>query len=370
MNCKINILKALDKTIGWLAVQLAPPAAASTGPPPQSFLIIRPGGIGDAVLLLPMILALRNAFPESCVTVLAEKRNAGVFDLVDGISKVYVYDRPSDLCAMLSHNYDVVIDTEQWHRLSAVVGRIIRSQMYIGFSTNSRKRLFSHPVKYHLDEHETQSFIRLMGPFLDREHAEVRVPFLAPLPESLGKVEGLLRPLSGARFAAIFPGASIPEKRWGAANFHAVAAGLHLRGYSVVIVGGKTEYALGEAIINDVTGLNLTGKATLSEVAAVIAQSCLLISGDSGILHIGAALGLPTVSLFGPSNPWKWGPVGNCSAILRRELPCSPCSLFGYTPSCRYGVKCMTEITVADVLAAVDEVTRGEKSENEKKVLT
>jgi len=79
----------------------------------------------------------------------------------------------------------------------------------------------------------------------------------------------------------------------------------------------------------------------------------LLITGDSGVLHIAVGVGTRTVSLFGPGIEKKWAPSGDCHMVLNKGLSCSPCTRFGYTPTCRIGARCLAEITVGEVEDAV-----------------
>ena len=129
-------------------------------------------------------------------------------------------------------------------------------------------------------------------------------------------------------------------------------------GVSVVVVGGTEDSAEGEMIVAGVSGLNLAGKTTLVETAAVIAGSAVLISGDSGVLHIAVGLGVPTVSLFGPGIAKKWAPEGDRHVVLNRHLACSPCTRFGYTPKCPIQAQCMTGISVDEVVAAAGKLLK------------
>jgi ADP-heptose:LPS heptosyltransferase len=118
-------------------------------------------------------------------------------------------------------------------------------------------------------------------------------------------------------------------------------------------VGGPGDAGEGDEIIRGLAGLNLAGRTTLAETAAVIARASVLLSGDSGILHIGVGLDIPTVSLFGPGIATKWAPQGVRHIVIDRGVSCSPCTRFGYTPGCPSGVHCMSEITPDDVFSAV-----------------
>jgi len=315
-------------------------------------LFIRPGGIGDAVLLIPTIRALRQALPDVVIEVLVEQRNAGVFALCSGVERVWCYDRPGELLAVLCRRYDVVIDSEQWHRLSAVVARLIRSERKIGFASNERTRLFSHPVDYTQDCYEVESFSRLLMPLRDVEGI-TDAPFLTVSDAPRRRATELLVSLQQQPFVAISAGASILERRWGGQNFRAVVSALASEGIPSVVVGGMGEAAAGAEIISELGGLNLAGMTSLVESAAVIERSAVLVSSDSGLLHIGVGLGVSTISLFGSGIEKKWAPRGMEHVVLNKNICCSPCTRFGYTPACPVGAVCLQEISVEEVLSAV-----------------
>ncbi len=349
----IPLIKAVDGCIGRLLTRLLPmPLWRALNTHPLSALLIRPGGIGDAVLLAPLINIIKNLYPAIQITILAERRNAGLFDLIPSVDKVYCYDRPAEFMRAVRGSYDLVIDTEQWHRLSAVVARLIRAPMKIGFGTNERRRMFTHSVSYSHDDYEAVSFIRLLEPLSDScTVSDNPAPFLTVPSDAALAAEELLKPLGGAPFVVLFSGASIPEKRWGVEGFKAIASFLKDHGYGVVVVGALADLADGDRITAE-GGLNLAGQTSLAETAGVIARSELLVSGDSGLLHIAVGLGIPTVSLFGPGRALKWAPRGENHFVLNRQLDCSPCTTFGTTPHCPSKARCMQAITVTEVAQA------------------
>lgn len=97
--------------------------------------------------------------------------------------------------------------------------------------------------------------------------------------------------------------------------------------------------------------MSLAGELTLAQTAAVIRDASLFVGGDSGLAHVAAALGTPTVVFFGPSDSRKWGARGDKHRIVRRDLACAPCCIFGYHKLCR-SVACLQQITADDVFAA------------------
>jgi len=353
-----RLLKFVDATIGKAAANSIIFVARGKGDAypnsarrAESILFIRPGGIGDAVLLTPSIILLKKVFPHASIDILAEKRNSGVFAFCPDVSAVYHYESPTELLKAIRRSYDVVIDSEQWHRLSAVVARMTGAPMSIGFATNERKKLFTHPVTYSHDDYEMDSFMNLIEPLINNVTREHRMPFLTISLEMTDTVKPLLEPLLKSKMIALFPGGSIQERQWGSERFHQTAKLLSDKGYGIVVVGGNDDVRAGKEIVSGLSNaLNLCGKLSLPETAAVLKESALLIAGDSGIMHIGYGLGIKIVALFGPGRELKWAPRSPQVAVINKNLSCSPCTKFGYTPKCPIYAECMKRITVEEVV--------------------
>ena len=355
---KIRFLKLVDKIAGGFVAACLPAAHFGAATVPNRILLIRPGGIGDAVLLAPALEALKEKFSKAKITVLAEKRNAGVFPLIPCVDQVLRYDVAAEFVAAFRLNPDIAIDTEQYHRLSAVVARLTGAATLIGFATNERARLFHHAIPYSHDYFEAVSFSHLLASFGIRQPASIDAPFLSVPATAQARASQLLIPLAGHPFIALFPGASISERRWGAERFSAVAARLTQQDYKIIVVGGKEDAATGATIIQAAGGLNLAGCTTLTETAAILDQASLLISGDSGVLHLGVGLGIPTVSLFGPGIAKKWAPRGPQHVVLNKQLSCSPCTQFGYTNRCPHQAACLQQISPESVIEAAFSLLR------------
>lgn len=346
------MLKFLDALLGRLAVSLVRPPRKVAITNYKSILIIRPGGIGDAVHLASVMALFREYFPNTAVDVLAEKRNHAVFNLYENVRTVFCYDNPTELWRALQVCYDVVIDTEQWHRLSAVVARAVSAPVSIGFASNERRRVFTHAIPYRHDEYESDSFIKLLEPLGITNSLHVGDLIRFP-PGVAEKVEAFFEGYESADFVVIAPGASIAARQWGTERYRELAALLAQKGRVIAVVGGMADTRAAEEIVQGCAGISLAGKTSLEETAAIISRCSLFISGDSGILHLAVGLGVPTVSLFGPGIQEKWGPRGDNHIVINKNLPCSPCTKFGYTPKCPHDARCMQEITVEEVEAAV-----------------
>lgn len=352
---KIKLLKYIDQFFGRLLVFILPAPIKKEIDHLQTVLLIRPGGIGDAVLLIPTIISLRSAFPTLQIDILAEKRNSQIFKLCPDVASVYCYDKLADFRRVLTSRYDLVIDTEQWHRLSAVVARLIRSRRKIGFGTNERAKMFNDAVAYAHSDYEASSFFKLLQPLQTKSSCDIIPPFLN-IPDTVRSATEILDSHSG-RYVVLFPGASIAERRWGKDKFAALAKQFIEKKMTVVIVGGQEDCAAGDTIAFLVPEvINLVGKTSLLETVSVLKDATLLVSGDSGVLHIGVGLGVPTVSLFGPGISEKWAPQGELHRVVNLQLSCSPCTRFGTTPACPIGAKCIRDISVDQVFSAAKEL--------------
>ena len=322
----------------------------------QRVLFIRPGGIGDAVLLIPAIKSLKSKYPQATIEVLAEKRNGSAFDLCPDVAQVFLYDNWRDWKKLFTRRYDVIIDTEQWHYLSAIIARLLRSTIRCGFATNERKKLFTHTANYSHDTYEVDSFFALLNAL----GIEGEIPSVAKVIKISTELENrsreLLPYLDTTPYVVVFAGASIKERRWSVTAFCEVAQRCHELDYSVVVVGGSDDIAAGKQIASslpDGKAVNLAGKTSLAETAAILKGAKLLVSGDSGVLHLAAGVDCPTVALFGPGIIKKWAPKGDNHRVVSLNLPCAPCTKFGTTPECAEGGRCIKDITVDMVWDAV-----------------
>ena len=357
MSARTGLLKALDSALGpalctaFSRSQGTPETRTLRDFPGGRVLVVRPGGIGDAILLLPALRALREAAPGSVVDVLCESRNAPVFELSGIADRVLRADAAplSTLRALRRGHYAAVLDTEQFHHFSAVLAARTRAPLRVGFNVApSRLGLYTHTVPYDLQGPEAAQFGRILA-------AALGVPSVSLLPRA-GSIpaERLPLPPDGLpeRFVALHPGGSVPCKRWGADRYAALAAALRDRaGLPCVLVGAKEDCAVAATVASASGALDLCGRLDLASTAAVLARAGLLVGPDSGIAHLAVAVGARVVVLFGPSDPLKWGPPPDRGLALRETLPCSPCSMFGYTKPCRANA-CMAALTVDRVLVA------------------
>jgi len=327
---------------------------------PRRILVIRPGGMGDMILLLPALKQLQEKFPEAELDIICEKRNIGVLHLAGFGRNAMAYD--AGIFGLLRRlrrlSYDMAIDTEQFHHFSAVIALLSRAPVRIGFKINpNRNPLYTHLVNYAVDGYEGRQFAKLLEP--------------AGITNPVFKLEGIIQPSAlklpepaqkkldalgkKGKVVAIHPGSTTIFKQWDIANFTALVRTLiSEHACTVALIGSHADISRANHILKRTKDLqesiaSFTGSLSLEETAAMIRLSGLFVGGDSGLAHLAVAQGTPTVAIFGPTDPEKWGLIDARHKIARKAVSCSPCFIFGYHKPCN-SIDCMAEIKVEDVL--------------------
>ena len=365
MNRSIVYIKKIDYLLGPLLLKIA--AALKKRKIPEksssklnsdsirSILIVRPGGIGDAALLLPSIKILKKLNPSITIDVLCEKRNQGIFYNSPFVSRLLDYREIKAIAALFKTRYDLIVDTEQSHFLTSVLISLMKSGLKVGFDTVGRGSTYQIAVPYSHEEYEVTSFFNLFSSAISDwpTSFEWDFPYVFPNDKERRKVAELV---SGYKnLVCLFPGASISQRRWPSTKWAQVASFLHKNGFQPLLIGAGAE----DHICRDISRkakhctLNLCGFLSLTETAALFEKSKLLISTDSGILHLAVICNTPTVSLFGPGIAAKWAPRGNVHVVINKSFTCSPCTKFGETPPCPINARCIKQIEVAEVEKAV-----------------
>jgi heptosyltransferase-2 len=165
------------------------------------------------------------------------------------------------------------------------------------------------------------------------------------------------RGLAGARLAALAPGAAHATKRWPIAYWSALAGRLRAAGYRPLVVGGPEDRGLAQQLVAGGEGaaVSAAGECSLQETGALLEQARVVVSGDTGVMHMATGVGTPVVALFGPTvSQFGFFPYSARALVLERTLECRPCSATG-TAACPLGHhRCLAEISPVEVAAAVE----------------
>ena len=360
-SLKIKIIKLIDYSVGSLIAFLVPAKKTFSLAPNDSLkrvLIIRPGGMGDAIFLIPLLRSVKKRYPSLIIDILCEQRNRQAFvSQPDTHDHLYCYDELKSFSTVLKNKYGLVIDTEQWHYLSALIAYFLTlpSGQTIGFATRAlRAKLFHQPTAYRIDAYELENFTKLFRSLLMNQDSVKDINNSFRIKENL--LEWALQKIP-SQSVSLFVGASIPERRLTLAQSLELIRFILGRNFSVILLGGNDVLATGKELkekISDPRLLNFVGKISLEQSAALIKTSKLFIGTDSGLMHLACAVGTPTIAIFGPGNLNKWSPQGTQHTVITENAPCSPCTHYGYTlPTCNGSYFCMRDIKIKYIVEKI-----------------
>jgi lipopolysaccharide heptosyltransferase I len=320
-------------------------------------LIVRLGALGDIVHAIPAVAALRRAWPEARLDWVVDAKHRAVVDLVAGVDRVVAIDGRSvrgwtrAVRELRTVRYDVAIDLQGLLK-SAVLARASGAARVIGFSIwhlrEKTARPFYSAVGETGDAHVIRRNLRLLET-VGVHDAAIAFPLKPIASPALDALRARIGPAS--RFALINPGAAWPNKRWPADRFGEVAAFLREAcGLVPVVLWGPGEDALAGEVMAAASGAAvLAPPTTVADVIALAREATVVVSGDTGPLHLAVAAGAPIVSVFGPTDPARNGPIAPDDIALSRYDACG-CQ---YDRRCHQQVWCLSGLPGAEVCAAV-----------------
>jgi heptosyltransferase-2 len=308
--------------------------------------------------------AVREHLPESRITLLARPWVAGLFTSAPFIDEVWKEAKPAGLAGwmrisreMRARQFDLglLFPNSFESALMMFLGGV---QQRIGYATDGRQWMLTnsisprndmrHQVEYYLD------LARLLNANASRPSIEIQAtPAERESARVLLRAEGVAE---NRRFLVLNPGAAYGSaKRWHEDRFASAAETLAQNlGLEVVLIGSQSERGVAEQIASRIKGkcAVLSGKTSLETLIGVLAESSLMLTNDSGPMHIAAALGVPTVAVFGSTDERVTGPCGPRTRIVKKPVECSPCLL----RECPIDHRCMNGVTVEDVRRAAMEL--------------
>jgi heptosyltransferase-1 len=334
-------------------------------------LIVRLSALGDIVHALPVLERLRQAFPGAAIDWLVEENYAATLALATGLSRRIVVRAGADSAAgdtvsfargagylraasfLRAQRYDLALDLQGLLK-SAVWARASAARRVIGFDREHLREPFAasfysettvpdgsgHVIRKNL------SILRALQ--IDPGPVELHVE-----PHGSHEVIKAIQVAGGADgYIVINPGAAWPNKCWPPDRFAALAKALRDRtGLHSLVTWGPKERALADAVSRGSAGAAAPAPPTsIADLAALMRSSALVISGDTGPLHIGAAVGAPIVGLFGPTRPERNGPWEPRDEVLSRADTC----VCHHKRTCLRGAPCINEIAVDEVVAAAE----------------
>ncbi|MBN1688202.1 MAG: lipopolysaccharide heptosyltransferase II [Candidatus Omnitrophica bacterium] len=337
---------------------------------PPRILITRTDRIGDLVLSTPVFQVLREKYPGAWLSCLTFLENQEIVKGNPFLDEIILYDKKGSekgfwgnlrfAHGIARRKFDVVIHLHATNRMHWV-GWLAKIPVRIGWDRKCpwainhayqdvKKKGLQHEVEYNFD----------LLQFLGVEKPESLKTFFPVQERSRRSLENLLRnhQVSLDRGLVILsPGASCPSKRWPARRFGELINGIRQKQeVTFIAIGTSEDQSLVRQIqqVADQPVLDLSGRLNLGMLGALFEKTALLISNDSGPVHIASALAVPVVSIFGRNDPGlsptRWRPLGENSKVIWKDVGCEKC----LAHRCEINFLCMDAVSVAEVLKAAE----------------
>lgn len=396
VGCADLLLKPLGDIGGW---RRTVPAGA-----PRRVLLFRLERIGDLLMTLDALVAVRRHLPAAELHLVVGSWNAELARLIPAIDRVETLDvpwlsrerAPTTLGALTAQaarwrrqGFDLAVNFEPDIRSNLLVAASGAARR-VGFGSKGGGPLLTHPQPYDPSSHVAANALRLVERALpSASHRADEIGQAAESPHAFGNAapSSALRIPEHARARAarllaardgagpligLNPAAGRAVKEWPAARFAAAASRLSEQMEATfVLLGSAAERPHAEVVTRALPAgsraIDLVGKAPLVDLAAILERMALLITGDTGPMHLAAAVGTPVLAIFGPSDPRRYAPRHTRSTVVHADLWCRPCNRFrrpparccGTTPDCLTGVSVEAVVEAARRLLAPLDATGG-----------
>ena len=334
----------------------------------QKILVRGTNWLGDAVMTIPALLRLRASFPEAHITLLAPPRAAEVFTGFAQVDEIVTYRRKEDgarafvnaLRHLRRERFDVAILFQNAFE-AALLAFLGGAKVRIGFDTQGRGALLTHKLQHgdeHRNRHQTNDYLDLVaeaecvvwGSELTAERRAI--PSLIANATQRQAATKFIPSPNAAKLIALNVGATNSRaKCWPEDRFAALADQMASRlNARFVLIGAGSERDNAERVIAQMqhkqATTNLAGKTNIAELIGLLSHCDLLVTNDTGPAHVGAALGIPTLTIFGPTNEFETAPLGTRAELLRADgIECARCM----HRECPIDHRCMTRISVEAV---------------------
>ncbi|MFA6970419.1 MAG: lipopolysaccharide heptosyltransferase II [Gallionella sp.] len=335
----------------------------------QKILVIGPSWVGDCMLMQPMLMRLKQRYPDCLIDVLAPSWTAALLRALPEVNEAIVNPFPhGELNIKGRFKLGVELRAAQYDQAivlpnslkSALVPFFARIPLRTGFVGEMRYGLLNDARK--LDKTVLPLMVERFAQLAEARDGHIPRPLADPkLTVSTAQRDATLAKLGlklDQPVAVFCPGAEYgPAKRWPVAYFAETAQRLHERGYAVWLIGSAKDREVAEKIValgNPLTR-NLCGSTDLNDAIALLSCAQLVISNDSGLMHLSAALDRPMLALFGSSSPQFTPPLSKQATVLKLDIKCSPC----FKRVCPLGhFNCMNHLTPDLVWEKIQQVIK------------
>ncbi len=334
----------------------------------RRILIFRSGAIGDVLMTTPLVRAIRKKFPDAQIhyctgnwskEVLQGNKNIdGIITFDESIIFKRKFRELLNLAKNLRKNkYDLAFILDISY-LAGMFSLLFCVKERVGFSRNNEGFMHRTKVKYDSEKHDIEYYLDMAKAVGADDNDKKMEIFISEKEKVFAAKFVVNHHLDNKRIVGISPGGAenpgqvLPLKRWPWQKYAELGDMLLEKDFAVVFFGGTNDKETIKKVMSQMKqGAVDASGISLKESAALVKHCARFVCNDSGPMHIAAAMGVPTIAIFGPTNPKKLAPLGKGHIVLQKELPCVPCYKDGKFKKCQTH-QCMEEISAKEVLLA------------------
>lgn len=355
-----QLMKKIDRYIGCPLLYLLGTVRQKSvwqkaGEEPK-ILLLKTAAMGDTILMDAVIKEIKAWRPKSKITFVCSGSNLGMVKALEHIDSIINFDMKRPLSSLKvvrsSGNYDLVLDFAPWARINGVITWSAKAGYTVGFKRKHMHRHYIYDCSVeHLDTvHELENYRNILR--------AARIPVQGFVPRF--QIDRRKRYIEDnyAVFHLYPAGSSVPLRQWDNKKWLALGKQIFEKyGFKIYLSGGKKDAGAAEALVQQmhkmgIDAASMAGKYNLKEMESVLAQAKLLVTVNTGIMHMGAAVGVPLVALHGATSVTRWGPLSENARNVWAHEPCQPCISLGFESKCKKPV-CMQHISVGMIMQQI-----------------
>lgn len=319
-------------------------------------ILLKTAGIGDTILVDAAVHEVKTAYPGCDITLVCSKSNLAMVKVLTDVDHIYNFNMSRTLESLaelrnLGH-FDLLLDFAPWARINAVMSCAIHADFKVGFK---RKGMYRHyiydvAVEHSDDLHEMDNYRNLL------KAVGIQSKYFIP------HFDFNPKPLYEGKYVVfhLYPaGSSVFLRSWAHENWVELGKDIYKRyGYKILLSGGKEDVSDAKKVVdllvgNDVEAENIAGKYNLQDMKNILGHAQFVVSVNTGIMHMAAAVGVPLIALHGATSVKRWGPLSDQAHNIWAHEKCQPCISLGFESNCKNPI-CMQHITVDMVMQQIE----------------
>ena len=330
-----------------------------------NIVLIKTAAIGDTIILSAMVDEIKQQYPKSRITLICSKNNLAMVQLLRGVDNIFTFwmERPFHSLRQLHTlgRFDLLLDFGPWPRINGVISWMIRADYKVGFK---RVHTYRHYVYdqwvEHLDSlHEIDNYRNILK--VGGIKISGRRPYFATFGDNVIKERPYV-------VFHQYPGGAMEfQRKWAEERWVELGKCLYQKYGTCILLSGaqldqeEAEHSAQLMRRDGVAAKSIAGVYSLEQMAQILAGAVLVVSVNTGIMHLAAAVGAPLIALHGATSEKRWGPLSENAVVVKSGEPCQPCISLGFESKCTDPV-CMQNITVDMVVCTAEQMLSSTKT--------